>query len=429
MKPVSWARSPLRRLGSVAWGSFWSVPIAMLVATLVIVAVLLWLDAVGASTALANQGWPLAIPGKAAQELASSLVAVHVALIALYFSITLLVLTLAGGTLGVRLIDIWIARRLTRVTLGLLLSGLAASLIALLAVDPDASGAHVARLTLVVLTAATILLLGWLAMALHDLARTIHIDTVIAYLRRRIVDDASAFSDVVAPPVDTDWTRGAVIAAPRSGFVESIDFGSLVRAAQRLDVRIEVSALPGDYRIKGEALGRIVGARTDDEHLTKHFALSGYRSASEGSSFTVRLLVEIAARALSPAVNDFYTALACVDALGSAMTAQGQLSQDAPWLGDEAGTARVHVAIEPFEDLFDAPLKALRHAAAQYPVVAIHLILMLCRARQLVGDPTVRDLLAAHAEATRAHGVQVAVFAPDGQAIDRAIAAPLPATD
>ena len=426
MKAMAWTRSPLRWLGGMVWGSFWGLPIAMIAATLIVVALLLHADGAGASAALARAGWPLSISGKSAQELASALVGVHAGLVALYFSITLLVLTLAAGNLGVRLVDIWIARPVTRATLGLLLSALTASLIALLAVDPDATGAHVARLTLIVLTGATIALLGWLAFALHDLGRTIHIDTVIAYLRRGAIGNASDFGGTVKAPAAIDWGAAAIIAAPRSGFIESIDFEALIRDACTHDARIEVSALAGDYRIEGEALGRVVGT-SDADTLSKQFSIGGFRSTSEGANFQIRLLVEIAARGLSPAVNDFYTALACVDALGSAMAAHGGLCQDAPWLGDDAGVARVHVALQPFADLFDAPLKALRHAAAGYPTVAIHLIVILRRAAQQIADQGVRDLLDAHAEAMRDHAMQRAEFLPDAQAIERAITAPLPA--
>ena len=427
MKVSSWARSPLRRLGDVAWDSFWSVPIAMIAATLIVVAGLLYADSAGASAWIGGLGWPLAMPGETAQELASGLVDVQVTLVSLYFSISLLVLTLAGGTLGVRLIDIWIARKVTRATLGLLLSGLTAALIVLAAIDPDAHGIAVTRLTLVVLMIATIVLLGWLAFALHDLGRTIHIDTVIAYLRKRACEDACEFSRRVDAPAAIDWHAARIIAAPHAGFVESVDFAALTKVAAKHGLRIEVTALAGDYRLAGEALGRVVGAQQDPAHLVRHFGIGGYRSASEGSSFEVRLLVEVAARALSPAVNDFYTALACVDALGSVMCAHGQLRQDAPWLGDEHGVARVQVAIEPFSDLFDAPLKALRQAAAPYPSVAVHLILILRRARQQIACASVRSLLAAHIDAMCAHAMQAASYHPDAQAVERATTVELPA--
>jgi uncharacterized membrane protein len=427
MKVASWARSPIRRLGDVAWGSFWSLPIAMIAATLIVTTALLYADAAGASASIARLGWPLAMPGKTAQELASGLVGVHVTLVSLYFSISLLVLTLAGGTLGVRLIDIWIARKVTRVTLGLLLSGLTAALIVLAAIDPDANGGAVARLTVIMLMIVTIGLLGWLAFALHDLGRTIHIDTVIAYLRKRACEDACEFSRRVDAPAALDWGAARIIPAPRAGFVESVDFTALTRVAAKHDLRIEVTALAGDYRLPGEALGRVVGTLQEPAQLVGHFGIGGYRAASEGSSFEVRLLVEVAARALSPAVNDFYTALACVDALGSVMRAHGALRQDVPWLGDEDGVARVRVALAPFADLFDAPMKALRQAAAPYPSVAVHLILILRRVRQQIAEPGVRALIEAHVEAMCAHAMQLASYEPDAQAVERATTAELPA--
>lgn len=90
--------------------------------------------------------------------------------------------------------------------------------------------------------------------------------------------------------------------------------------------------------------------------------------------FEIRLLAEIAARALSPAINDFSTALARADRLAAVIESQkgtriaeGQdpAISDATWL---------RVMAQHFCFLFEDPLNALRPAPCQHPSVAIRLI-------------------------------------------------------
>lgn len=99
-----------------------------------------------------------------------------------------------------------------------------------------------------------------------------------------------------------------------------------------------------------------------------------YRSDSQGTVFQVRLLVEIAARALSPAINDFYTALAVADNLAVTMA-----HQSAIWIPDECVPAyrdepRFELPGQDFRGLFEDPMNAFRQAAAAYPSVTIRMI-------------------------------------------------------
>ena len=99
-----------------------------------------------------------------------------------------------------------------------------------------------------------------------------------------------------------------------------------------------------------------------------------FRSNTQGAVFQIRLLVEIAARALSPAVNDFYTALAAVDALTE--VASGHCGN---WIDDGSVPVSVDyptIALpgQDFRGLFEDPLAALRQAAADYPSVSLRIL-------------------------------------------------------
>lgn len=151
----------------IFWSNFWALPSLMILGGVLLTGLLLNLDGNGASQWIEGLGWPFSISGKTALQLASGFVTLYSAFATLYFSITLLVLTLASSNLGVRLIDRWIGDRKIRLTLGILLALLSASVIVLFAVDPDGPSARIPRLSLMSLTAATIIALAWMTRALN----------------------------------------------------------------------------------------------------------------------------------------------------------------------------------------------------------------------------------------------------------------------
>lgn len=388
------------------WSNFWALPCAMILSAVALAASLLALDALGASPWIGQLGWPFSISGKTALELASALVTLHSAFSTLYFSITLLVLTLAASNLGVRLIDRWISDQKIRFTLGLLLALLSASVIVLFSVDADGPPDRVPRLTLTVLTIATVLALGWMARALHHLGRTVHIDTSIAQLGRNAAQSLSRDRHLGPPEIEAQ--TGVPILACETGYVDEIGCDDILRKACEKGAFVRITRGTGDFMMKGEQIGTVVGDDTG-EWVTEHIVCAQYRNDTRGPVFESNLLVEVAARALSPAVNDFYTALACCDRLAGMFAAALDARQVPQWLTDEQGTPRLELPTERVTQFMDGPLKALRQAAASYPSVSIHMIKLIARLPCYdQRENEMREFLLAHAEAFAEHATNQA---------------------
>ncbi|WP_164549799.1 DUF2254 family protein [Altericroceibacterium xinjiangense] len=395
------------------WSNFWALPSAMIFGAVVLTGLLLALDARGGSAWMGDRGWPFAITGKTAQQLASALVTLHSTFSTLYFSITLLVLTLAAGNLGVRLIDRWISDREIRFTLGLLMSLLAASVVVLFSVDSDAAPDRVPRLTLTVLVVATILALGWMTKALNHLGRTVHVDTSIAELGRNA---ARSLSRNRQPgPLGIERETGVPILACETGYVDELDSDAILREACNRGAFVRFLRGTGDFMIEGEQIGIIIGDSSGD-WVNQHLTCAAYRNDTNGPIFECNLLVEIAARALSPGINDFYTALTCCDRLAGVFATALNVRQAPQWLCDKQGTPRLELPTERVTQFMDGPLKALRQAAASYPPVIIHMIKLIGRLPCAgTTDEDVRAFLLAHANAMAQHGSSQA-----GTDLDRA---------
>jgi len=119
------------------------------------------------------------------------------------------------------------------------------------------------------------------------------------------------------------------------------------------------------------------------------------RTGQQDLRFGIDELVEIAARALSPGVNDPFTAIACLDWLGAAL---GELDHRPPaltQLADEDGTARIILRPLEFEDYLDAAFGQLRSYVAADPNARAHALNTLKDLATHVEKPRTRTLIEA----------------------------------
>lgn len=391
----------LARLVSI-WRGFWFGPTLVILAALAVLVGLRILDRRGASDWLVDQGVALASDGDAYSNALETIVTVQAGFATLYVSITLIVLTLAAGGLGPRLIDRWIARPFVRRTLGYFLGALAASVALLVSLNAGMPAEKLPQASLLFVAALTLGMIAWLAVALHDLARASFVDTSIAWIKRDCLS---------VPPIEfrkileTPWPDKQDILAPRAGYISATDIKALSKLAADHDTMFRLDRTAGDHVMAGQPIA--VSQRTiPPEALERFHEQIGYdetRSDREGLSYRVRLLVELAGRALSPGINDFYTARAAVDALATVMAHEcGRVTGPAQLLME---VDRVICPTASFAMIFDRPMDSLRQSAAAYPAIATRIIERLGTAAAIVGDDDFTAKLRDYAGAVADHAI------------------------
>ena len=351
------------------FANYWMLAVCAVIVAVPIGLGILWLDREAATAWLLANDLATVATSDTAKDFAGVAVGINAAFITLYFSITLIVLSLAAGNLGVRLIDRWVERPLVRVSIAGLSFCLVVSLIAMLSIDGEAPLEDTPLLLVGTVFVLQLVNVAMLAVSLHNLARTMLVDTSID----RLATDAS--SDPielvgVTPPAGPLPHR---FHAPREGYVEDADLDALRKCFGDGTRTLVLRAAPGQHVLEGQVLAAS-DAPFDDKDLSEALPIGAYRSNNQGPVFCIRLLVEIAARALSPAINDFYTALACADKLAAVMESQRSCfvpdgtvpaPPEAPWL---IATG------QDFRSLFEDPMNAFRQAACKYPSVSIRMI-------------------------------------------------------
>ncbi|GHB00444.1 hypothetical protein GCM10009069_24050 [Algimonas arctica] len=366
--------------------SFWAKPIMAVLFATGLLSLTLWLDHAGLSARIGAMPWPFSMTGETAKEAATSLAGIVTALLVLFFSITLIVLTLASSSLGVRLIDRWIANRTIQTSLSLLLALLTYSILLIGAVDPSGVDDRIPRLSVLTLMGWLVLTLVWLAYAFHHLSRRIHVDTSIVEIGHDLRDDLTSICAYTVATSQVPETPAIEIYAPKTGYVEHINLDQLIKLCRNQDVRVQLNCQEGDFLFQGDALLRIwpQGASGDiaDTHqrvISKAVSVGGFRTDRQGARFRTMLLAEIAARAMSPAVNDYYTAYTCIDHLAGAFAPFLANAALDGWMVDEDGRPVLALNRRPTPALLDNPLRIIRHCVAPYPAMSLYMGWVLVR--------------------------------------------------
>ena len=134
-----------------------------------------------------------------------------------------------------------------------------------------------------------------------------------------------------------------------------MDLEALTLFAKQHDVVIRLEYRPGDFANTGDALAHVIPAEgiTDDDldEIHRHFSFGHERTPTQNAEFLIDQLIEILARALSPGLNDPYTALNCINWLGSALMGVAERPEAESNRLDDTGAVRIVVHPVRFERL------------------------------------------------------------------------------
>ena len=392
-------RDRIRHYWAFLHTSLWFVPVLMGVAAVFLaVALLTW----GRGVLDDATGYWLLYAGDAgnARELLSSLLTGMITMTSLVVSITMVVLTLAAGQIGPRLIRNFIQDWTTQVVLGLFLADIIYLLVVFRTIDGTQADT-VPHLAVSVGTGLTAFCLFVLLVYVHKLARSIIYDNVVqrvaADLRAVIADRLPERDDEVpeTPPNlggDFVW-----VDLGQDGYVQAVDLDALVAAACRADAVIRLDVRPGHYVIGGGEHVAVfpAGACTKEMRGAIRGALivGSERTPTQDVEFGIRQLVEMATRALSPGINDVFTALAVIDNLSASLARILDRGIEPAVLRDSGGAIRLVRDVSGYEGFVGAAFDQIRQAGSGNAAVMIRLIDAIIRLAPRIRSDAQRDAL------------------------------------
>ena len=161
------------------------------------------------------------------------------------------------------------------------------------------------------------------------------------------------------------------IGAGGDGYLQFIDAEALLALAMEEDLIVRLERKPGNYVVASCPLALIwPGSRVTDrltDQVNSLFVLGHQRTSGQDIEFGVNQLVEIAVRALSPGLNDPFTAITCVDHLGSALCRLATRDMPSPYRHDPQKQLRVIAPASTFPEVMDAAFNQIRQYRKPLP--------------------------------------------------------------
>ena len=164
----------------------------------------------------------------------------------------------------------------------------------------------------------------------------------------------------------------------RPGVVLAFDPEGLAVLARRKDCLIEVVPQVGDFVTQGDALFRLYGrGDVEDRDLQQSIAIGPERTMEQDPAFAFRIIVDVAAKALSPAINDPTTAVLAIDQLHHLLRSVGVKRLDTGQVFDESGRLRLAYRTPNWDDLVGLAVTEIRHYGKDSIQIARRLRAML----------------------------------------------------
>ncbi|MFO7670168.1 MAG: DUF2254 domain-containing protein [Bacteroidales bacterium] len=393
--------------------SFWFIPILMLLITIGSAIGLIYLDS---QIQFSNDGilrYLLPASVDSARSLLTIIAGAMIGVAGTVFSIALVVLTLASSQLGSRLVRNFMYDKLNQVVLGSYVSSFVYCLIILSSLKENDSFQFVPAISVLVALASAIAGIILLIIFIHHVSMSIQSDKVISDISETLSKSINKlFPDGIghevekqAPDIDTlkqGYTLKPEVRCKKSGYLQSIDGKGLMSIAQDNDCIIILHHRPGDFLVQDMVLCELLCNEECDkevyEKIQDDFIIGKVRTPLQDAEFSIHQMVEVAARALSPGVNDPYTAIACIDNLTSVMCYLIGVDFPSPYRYDMQDKLRVIASNYTFPGMLNTAFNQLRQYAERNPSVMIRLMEAMNIISTFARNKNQQKLIAQHAK-------------------------------
>jgi uncharacterized membrane protein len=159
-----------------------------------------------------------------------------------------------------------------------------------------------------------------------------------------------------------------------AGVLSAIDEAGLVELCRVRGCWLELSVHVGEYLACGTPIGRVHGGHLEEDDIVGHLLVRGERTFLQDPGFGVRQIVDIAIRALSPAVNDPTTAVQTIDRLNDLLAVACVRPRPSGLRVDSRDVARLMLRAVDFDSLLTLACTEIIRYGADSPQVVRRLL-------------------------------------------------------
>ena len=396
--------------------SFWFLPGCMAGVAVALALVSVTLDEPMTEWLALNLGWTFTGGAEGASAVLGIVAGSMITIAGVVFSMTLVALSLASSQLGPRLLRSFMRDATTQVVLGTFIATFLYCLLVLRTirhVDEDVFVPHLSVTLGVLLAVASV---GVLIYFIHHVSISIQANEITARISKELIERIDrVFPDGVGrgaqmirtEPPDVGFLEAfdedaRTVVGDGDGYLQFVDGEALLGLAMEEDLVVRLERRPGNYVVAGRPLAWIwPGSRVTDrliDQVRSLFILGNQRTANQDIEFGVNQLVEIAVRALSPGVNDPFTAITCLDRLGSVLCRLATRTMPSPYRYDHENQLRVIAPATTFPAVADAAFNQIRQNSRSSVAVTIRLLETIAVVAGFAHRPEDRATLLRHSE-------------------------------
>jgi uncharacterized membrane protein len=391
-----WMMSPIRRrnLTDKLRTTYWFVPLLMSAAAVLLAVVLLAIDAAIPNSALFGKWYILQVDAPGAKGLMSTIAATVIGVVGVVFSVALVPLTITMAQFGFILLRKFMRDWTTQLVLGTYSATFVYCILLLLTFPPNMSAQSIPQVSVTFALLLFLASIGVLVLFFHHIATSLQASNVVAGVGAELLGSigreylADPVPGAATPPRDdatdvealraTVLREGRPIAATGLGYIHAIAGDELLHLTAAQQLTLFVTRHAGEFVIPGDPLAlawppQQVTAGVE-KAVNDAWLLGEYRTLVQDIEFGVLSLVSIALIALSPAINNPFTAMLCLDQLAAALSALARRAQVSPYYHDDAGHLRVIADPTTFERLTDVAFSQIRQYGRSDAEVLRHML-------------------------------------------------------
>lgn len=404
---ADWRREQLRT-------NLWLVPIVQTLAVVLLFALTYAVDRAAYDGIIRLPPWVLNGSADSARAVLATIAAAIITVVGIVFSITIVALTLASTQFGPRMLRNFVRDPGTQLSLGTFVASFSYATIALVSVGGGPHGDFVPHLSITVTFILTLVDVAVLIFFFNHIAAMIQLPVVIARIAQTLaveianLDRGEAYSvGAVCGPSHEELLvklaeSGAPIRTPRSGYLQVIRHDVLVKIATKANAVVQLPYRPGHFLVAGQVMAWVWPPEAADKvahKLALGHVTGAYRTLPQDISFGFDQLVEIALRALSPAVNDTFTGMTCIDWIADCLCRISTSWRPQRIRRDAEGNIRVIAFVADFNRLVERTFDTIRQAAIGMPAIMIRQLDALAKVIEQTPDRKRRTVLIREADA------------------------------
>ncbi len=393
--------------------TFWLIPVVTIIISIVLSISLVYIDGFVTIPKEGLARFFFVSSSDSARSILTTISGAMMGVAGTVFSITLVALTLASSQFGPRLIKNFMYVRLNQIVLGSYISTYLYCLLVLNAVKEVDDYTFIPAISILVAIIAAITNIILLIIFIHQIAISIQADKVISDISDFISKQVETlFPQTIAeeneksekPDVATaisGYQKEVLIKSPKSGYLQYVDGETLMEIVTKKDAILQLHYRPGGHLVEGLEIGRIfTNVSWEDNEIDEirgQFVIGATKTSQQDLEFSIHQMVEIAARALSPGVNDPYTAMTCIDNLTAIMCYLAKAQFPSGYRYEKNGTLRLILDTLDFEGVLDAAFNQIRQFSGGSPAVVIRLMEAMITIHSFTNKKSHRKAVLKHA--------------------------------